>query len=302
MTGNDAETNSPPTGQDGQRTKAGVQHASTPPHGGSVRQNSDGTLRYEQATGTSIFDPVLCELAYRWFSPPGGTVLDPFAGGSVRGIVASRLGRHYFGVDLRKEQVEANYEQAARICAGTDAQPAPFWMVGDSRDLERHAGHLRRADGTGGADLVFSCPPYADLEVYSDDPRDISTLDYPEFMAVYREIIRASLNLLAPDRFAVFVVGEVRSHAPGGAYYGFVPDTIKAFQDAGASFYNEFILVTALGSLPIRAGKQFTSSRKAGKTHQNVLVFVKGDPIAATAACGQVEVFVPEMDPAVLSE
>lgn len=38
-------------------------------------------------SGTSIFDPVLCELAYRWFSPVGGLILDPFAGGSVRGIV-----------------------------------------------------------------------------------------------------------------------------------------------------------------------------------------------------------------------
>ncbi|MGB3315839.1 MAG: DNA methyltransferase, partial [Albidovulum sp.] len=43
------------------------------------------------ASGTSIFDPVLCEIAYRWFCPQGGTVLDPFAGGSVRGIVASQL-------------------------------------------------------------------------------------------------------------------------------------------------------------------------------------------------------------------
>jgi hypothetical protein len=33
------------------------------------------------ASGTSIFDPVLCEIAYRWFCPQGGTVLDPFAGG-----------------------------------------------------------------------------------------------------------------------------------------------------------------------------------------------------------------------------
>ncbi len=44
------------------------------------------------ASGTSIFDPVLCEIAYRWFCLQGGTVLDPFAGGSGRGIVASRLG------------------------------------------------------------------------------------------------------------------------------------------------------------------------------------------------------------------
>jgi hypothetical protein len=48
--------------------------------------------------------------------------------------------------------------------------------------------------------------------------------------------------------------------------------------------------VTEAGSLPIRAGKQFVSSRKLGKTHQNVFVFCKGDPRKATEACGPVEI------------
>jgi hypothetical protein len=77
-------------------------------------------------------------------------------------------------------------------------------------------------------------------------------------------------------------------------YRNFVSDTIAAFEAAGAELYNEAILVTQLGSLPIRVGKQFESGRKLGKTHQNVLVFVKGDPRKATAACGEVEVYVPE--------
>jgi hypothetical protein len=55
------------------------------------------------------------------------------------------------------------------------------------------------------------------------------------------------------------------------------------------TYYNEIILVTAIGSLPIRAGRQFTAGRKIGKTHQNVLVFVKGDEKKATMACGDVE-------------
>lgn len=37
-----------------------------------------------------------------------GHILDPFAGGSVRGIVASTLARWYVGVDLRGGQVAAN--------------------------------------------------------------------------------------------------------------------------------------------------------------------------------------------------
>ena len=35
---------------------------------------------------TSIFDPVLTEIAYRWFCPSGGKILDAFAGGSVRAL------------------------------------------------------------------------------------------------------------------------------------------------------------------------------------------------------------------------
>ena len=62
--------------------------------------------------GTSVFDPVLCELVYRWFNVPNGTIIDPFAGGSVRGIVAAKLGMQYYGVDLRKEQIEANFNNA----------------------------------------------------------------------------------------------------------------------------------------------------------------------------------------------
>lgn len=228
-------------------------------------------------TGTSIFDPVLCELAYRWFSPEGGVVLDPFAGGSVRGVVASRLGRKYLGVDLREEQVAANQDQARKICKGF---PAPKWLVGDSRNIKT------LAKGTE-ADFIFSCPPYADLERYSDDPLDLSTLDYDKFVPAYSEIIAASCALLKPDRFACFVVGEVRGK--DGNYRGFVPDTIRAFEAVGVRLYNECILVTSAGSLPLRAGKQFETSRKLGKTHQNVLVFLKGNAKKAVAALGKVE-------------
>jgi hypothetical protein len=221
-------------------------------------------------TGTSIFDPVLCELSYRWFCPPGGRILDPFAGGSVRGIVASCLGFEYVGVELRAAQVEANRAQA-RIGTG----PAPVWHQGDSREIAQIA--------PAAYDMIFSCPPYADLEVYSDDPADLSTLSYGEFVGAYEYIIAKTCSMLRDDRFAVFVVGDVRDNK--GNYYGFPWHTIQAFTKAGLHLYNEAVLVTAAGSLPIRAGKQFRASRKLGKTHQNYFVFCKGDGKRATLAC-----------------
>ena len=233
------------------------------------------------ASGTSIFDPVLCELAYSWFSPEGGTVLDPFAGGSVRGVVASRLGRQYIGVELREEQVAANRLQGDELCPDIP----PVWHTGDSRNIDRICADVQ-------ADFVFSCPPYADLEVYSDDPKDLSTLKYEDFKPAYFDIIAKSCAILKEDRFACFVVGDVRDKK--GNYYNFVGDTVEAFRAAGLHFYNEAILVTSVGSLPIRVGRQFASGRKLGKTHQNVLVFVKGDGKRATQACGDVEVHIPE--------
>ena len=104
---------------------------------------------------TSVFDPVLCELAYKWFSPKGGLALDPFAGGSVRGVVAAKCGREYIGNDLRQEQVLANAEQAESLC-GEGIMPK--WTCGDSQNIKKLVGDIK-------ADFVLSCPPYADLEV-----------------------------------------------------------------------------------------------------------------------------------------
>lgn len=239
-------------------------------------KNFDGAG--QAITGTSIFDPVLSEIAYRWFCPLGGHVIDPFAGGSVRGIVAGKLGRRYTGIDLRPEQIAAN--EAQRDAILTDEDGEVRWFVGDSKTTLQGSAVDR-------ADFVFSCPPYGSLERYSDDPLDLSTMDRESFSTAYRAIIAAAVRRLKQHRFAAFVVGEYRE--ADGFYAGLIPETIAAFGAAGAGFYNSAILVTAVGSLPIRVGKQFVATRKLGTTHQHCLIFVKGDPRKATEACGEVE-------------
>lgn len=216
----------------------------------------------EQQTGTSIFDPVLCELAYKWFCTEGGKIYDCFAGGSVRGIVAAKLGYDYHGIDLRQEQIDANIANAREIGV------CPNWYCDDSLNADKYV-----ADES--CDLVFSCPPYADLEVYSDDPRDISNMDYDGFCKVYAEIIAIACRKLKQDRFAVFVVGDVRDKK--GFYRNFVDYTKKCFNDNGCMTYNEAILVDMLGTAMLRANGTF-KSRKLVKVHQNVLVFYKGNP------------------------
>lgn len=214
--------------------------------------------------GTSIFDPVLCELVYRWFSAAGDRVLDPFAGGSVRGVAASTLARWYVGVDIRAEQIEANRAQAH---LGTDI--APQWVEGDATRL---SGCLNDDE----YDLIFTCPPYGDLEVYSDNARDISTWPYDDFLAGQSHAIHAATERLRPDRFACWVTSDVRDKR--GAYRGLVADTIRQFTDAGLTFHNDIILLDPTGTHGIRAERPFRATRKVVRAHQHLLVFAKGDP------------------------
>ena len=227
----------------------------------SIRFDTDG----EDITKNpyqSVFDPALCEVLYHWFCPQNGNILDPFSGGSVRGIVANYLGYNYTGIDIRQEQIDSNREQALDILPIINQ---PQWYLGDSNKVLDQGFETK-------FDFVFSCPPYADLEVYSDLDGDISNKPYKEFLELYESIIEKSCKLLKIGGYACFVVGEVRDK--NGNYIGFVPDTINAFKKCGMNYYNEAILCNAIASASMRANGNM-KSQKLVKVHQNVLIFKK---------------------------
>lgn len=231
-----------------------------------------GATKGEYTTGTSIFDPTLCEVLYRWFCPEGGTAIDPFAGGSVRGLVASMLGINYTGVDLRPEQIEANFKNYEELQGMMDFTGAdlmrPDWIVGDSRSIDT-------LTDKSGFDFAITCPPYGDLEQYSDNPADISNMDYSDFLEAYREIIHKTVDKLKDNAFFAIVVGDIRDKQ--GYYRDFIGDTKQAAFDAGCKLYNDCVLVEVGATAGLRVAGQFDRGRKVVKIHQNVIVFLKGD-------------------------
>jgi hypothetical protein len=233
----------------------------------NARNLNPNTVKRYGGGSTSVFDPVLTEICYRWLCPPGGTILDPFAGGSVRGIVAACLGHNYVGIELRAIQVDANREQAKDILDGRC--PEPLWVPGDSNVVLDDGGFPD-------IDLIFTCPPYADLEVYSDDPADLSKMSDDEFDRAYKEILVKAAGHLLDNRFAVVVVSNIRNKA--GHIRDLVRLTCDGMAAGGCALYNDAILLNVSGTGALRARKQFNTSRKLVRTHQTVLVFAKGDP------------------------
>ena len=214
--------------------------------------------------GVSILDPVMAELVNKWFLPAksGCKTFDPFAGDTVFGYVSGYLGHTFTGVELRKEQADLNN---ARV-QGMDCK----YINDDGQNVGKHIGAETQ-------DLLFSCPPYFNLEHYSDLPNDASNqATYGEFMQIIENAFSSAIECLKENRFAVVVCGDVRGKTKGGAYYGFPDDIKKVFERNGMHLYNELILIEQSGTLAQRVGR-FMNLRKVGKCHQNVLVFFKGN-------------------------
>lgn len=217
------------------------------------------------AAGVSLFDPVLSEILCQWFTPHAhSSICDPFAGDTQKGMVFAMLGHRFTGIELRAEQVEAN----RRNLEGRNLDCT--YICDDGRNIRKHI----EADTQ---DLLFSCPPYFDLEQYSDLPEDASNQrTYNAFMQILAEGFRGGWECLHNNRFAILVVGDVRNHLTQG-YYDFAGDLIRIFKSFGATLINRFVLVEQIGSSCLRARNNF-QRRKATKTHQDVLVFFKGNP------------------------
>lgn len=230
------------------------------------REDTNSGVSLWNDNSVSVFDATLCEVIYDWFLPETkGSILDPFAGGSVRGIVATELGHEYTGIDLSHTQIQANKQQSDK----------PKWLHGDS-DQVLHGIEDEY-------DLVFTCPPYHDLEIYTDHEDDLSNMDYNRFIDKYRSILLTSTEKLKENRFLVIVVSEIREQSITrdykiGKYKGFISDTIKAVEDCGLHFYNDIILYNSTLNASRVSKTYFERNRKVASVHQNVLVFVKGNP------------------------
>jgi DNA modification methylase len=211
----------------------------------------------------SIFDPVLAEILVKWFCPENGKVFDTFAGGAS-GFVYAYLGHPFTGIELRKQQADINNARLETHGLHGEAK----YICDDGQNILRHVEEKSQ-------DFFFSCPPYFDLEVYSDDPKDASNQkEYSGFLSILENALTDGAKALKDNRFAAIVMSNVRDSR--GFYVDIVGDIKRIMRQNGLHLYNDIILVNSAGSAPLRANNAMRN-RKVVRTHQNVMVFYKGD-------------------------
>jgi hypothetical protein len=231
------------------------------------------------AVNVSILDPVLAELSNFWFGIKKGKTFDCFAGDSVFGFVSDALGNYFTGIELRQEQADLNNQRLR----GSKSK----YICDDGQNVLKHIPKNSQ-------DLLFSCPPYFDLEVYSDLKNDASNQkEYKDFLKILDNAFSDSIQCLKDNRFAVIVVSNIRDKK--GFYYNLVDDIKNIFIKNNMPFYNDMILIENAGTAALRAANCM-KNRKVVKTHQNVLVFYKGDIKKIQTNFAKIEINLDDFD------
>jgi hypothetical protein len=216
----------------------------------------------------SVFPAPLCEwILLRYGGAVGGSILDAFAGGAVRGAVASLMGFSYCGFEIRQEQIDENAATLTRL--GLTAR----YILSDGRYMDKDLPQF---------DCGLTCSPYHDLEKYSNLPADLSNMrSYEEFNAGMCFCARAYYKHLKQDAFCCIVTGLFRDR-DSGELIDFPAHTVLNFQEAGFLFWQSICLTKNPASAPRRAGNAW-AGRKLVPANETLLVFRKAT--TAKGAC-----------------
>ncbi len=215
-------------------------------------------------TGTSsIFAAPLMEaIVLRYGGPEGGKILDAFAGGPPRAVVSSLMGMEYYGVELRREQIDENQAVLNELKLGNVT-----YYEGDGRFLDIPVPE-------GGFDAAITCPPYHSLEHYSDRPDDLSNLGgYDEFNASIFLSALSHYPLMKPGAFVCLVVAYFRDKKTG-ELIDFPGHTTENFREAGFLFWQNITICKNFASAAVRASNAWRG-KKLVPSSEALLIFRK---------------------------
>lgn len=123
-----------------------------------------GFERSKIAPKVTVFQPYLARWLLQTYAPDAKSVIDPFSGFSGRMLGAASLGLAYFGSDIRPEAVAESQEIIS------------FLELKNVNNIEQDAETAILPE----ADVLLTCPPYRDKEVWFEGQKCHSADHYIE--------------------------------------------------------------------------------------------------------------------------
>lgn len=194
-----------------------------------------------------VFRPVVAKFMYETYCPKGGRTWDPCSGWGGRLMGAAAAGVHYVATDVEPETVEGNRRLA------------------DALGFKEHTLVLQEAQTfeTSNIDMVFTSPPYFDVEHYGSSASQSFRVftKFEDWVAGFlKPVLERSFSVLKPGGVAAFNVANI--HRRKEVFP--LPD--RTVEEAkGAGFVHETTLWMPLSGL----------NRSKERRREPILVFRK---------------------------
>lgn len=212
----------------------------------------------------SKFNPIIADNIISYWSNKGDTVLDPFSG-RTRAIISAAKERIYYGFEIAKnvyDTVSDSIKSNAPFLKNI-----PIVYNDDSFNIDNlKYNHIV-------ADLIFTCPPYFNIEKYPSSEGQLSDIkEYQIFLDRMKGIMKKSCDRLKKHGYAILVVGDFRIKSKLICFHN---DIINMMKNINMSLHDIIISQTVTHD---RAAHRFGSCKNTkitAKIHEFILVFKK---------------------------
>jgi DNA modification methylase len=224
----------------------------------SMRRGKDAN--YLPGLKHSEFPPAEAEFILKYWSMRGSRVVDPFAGRATRAVMATKLGRKYYGYEISPRTYNNSLSHYKKI--GIENQPTLY--LANGCELAHTEDNF--------ADLVMTCPPYHSLENYEAVEHQLSECStYEEFLQNIHLCAKNIYRVMKPGSFCVWVIADWRD---GKGYRTFTKDSHNLFKNAGLYQHDEIIVKNQSPFAALQAGK-CAAKRISSKVHEVIQVYKK---------------------------
>jgi DNA modification methylase len=197
----------------------------------------------------SPFPEEVCRVCYELYLRDCKEIFDPFAGWGERHFYAKEYGKSYTGFDISPlaiQHARDHFDVENKLEDSLATVPEPF-------------------------DGLLTCPPYWNLEKYSDIGLD-SAASWEQFLVEYWDVFEMSYNAARPGATFCIAAGDWRKD---GIYYDIAHQTRKIFERLGATTIDD-VVISRKGVSKIKI--MLPQAKRLGysvKVHESLMVFKK---------------------------
>lgn len=220
---------------------------------------------YNDKNLLSEFNPTVAKNIISFWTNQKEVILDPFAG-RTRALVAHGMDRGYIGFEVSSDVINHMEEKFEELGLNEEEEFVVDIINDDCYNIDKYYDI--------DFDMIFSCPPYWNLEKYESTNGQLSDIkEYDKFLDALVKRLRKCIDFLEQDKYICLVVGDFRKN---GKYIKFHSDLLQKMDELNNIKLHDVITIQ---NLPFSTAAFYFGTKKkfkyTAKSHEYLLVWKK---------------------------